>query len=487
MQRYLLPRLRDFVFILLLAGALLSGTRMLNTDSDLGRHLTLGNYILTSGRIPTQDILSFTRAGQSRPPYEWLAQVLFALSYRILSLDGVVLLTSAAIAAAFAVVYLDSVRRSNWPILAMFIALWAAAASSLHWVSRPHVFSFLFFAVWLAMLDRVLRGEHQPVWQFPALMVVWANTHGGFIFGFLAYAAYLVGWLIGYLRKPSLVGPGHKLLIVGGASLVASLITPDLWGNWAATLNNRSTYILSHTAETMPLNLALFNTWPFLGLLALSIGLMLLNQKRLAAAHALLLGGLALMSFAMARNVPLFVVAAAPLCTSWLASALSRFGLWARLEDGLSLIDQRLRGFFWSVLALLGIIGFLSFHLRLSQAPLFQFSPRQFPVEAASWLERNPQHGNMFNDINWGGYLLFRLWPEQRVFIDSQTDFYGEAFVERYAAILGGAAGWDAQLRQEGVEWLLLSPSEPLADIASQTLDWKLVYKDSVAVVLVRR
>src|SRR5512135_1260982 len=143
MQRYLLPRLRDFVFILLLAGAMISGPRMLNTDSDLGRHLTLGDYILTSGRMPTQDILSSTRAGQSRPPYEWLAQVLFALSYRILNLDGVVLLTSTAIAAAFAVVYLDSVRRSNWPILAMFTTFWAAAASSLHWVSRPHVFTFL--------------------------------------------------------------------------------------------------------------------------------------------------------------------------------------------------------------------------------------------------------------------------------------------------------------------------------------------------------
>ncbi|HEX8992279.1 MAG TPA: hypothetical protein VF784_11435 [Anaerolineales bacterium] len=487
MQRYLLPRLRDFVFIVLLAGALLSGTRMLNTDGDLGRHLTLGNYILTSRRIPTQDILSFTKTGQARPPYEWLAQVLLALAYRVLNLDGVVLLTSFAIAATFTFVYLDAVRRSHWPILGMFITLWAAAASSLHWVSRPHVFSFLFFAVWLAMLDRVGRGEEQPVWQFPALILLWANTHGGFVFGFLAYAAYLVGWLIAYARGSNPIGLGQKLLLIGGASFIASVLTPDLWGNWTATLNNRSSYILSHTAETMPLNLDLFNVWPFLGLLALSIVLMLLRWKELAPSHVLLLGGLAIMSFAIARNVPLFVIAAAPLCTNWLASALSRVSLWARLEDGFARIDQRLHGFFWSVLALVGVFGFLFFHIHLTQAPMFHLSPRQFPVDAATWLERNPQQGYMFNEINWGGYLLYRLWPEQKVFIDSQTDFYGEVFVERYVAILDGATGWDAQLKQAGVNWLLISPSEPLADIASHTPGWKRAYQDSIAVVIIRR
>jgi hypothetical protein len=487
MQRYLLPRVQDFVFILLLAGALISGTRMLNTDSDLGRHLTLGNYILTSGHVPTQDILSFTKSGQSRPPYEWLAQVLLAIAYRILNLDGVVLLTSLAIAAAFAFVYIDSVQRSHWPVLAMFMTLWAAAASSLHWVSRPHVFTFLFLAVWLAMLDKILRGERQPVWPFPALMVVWANTHGGFIFGFLAYAAYLLGWLITYFRGDGMVGVGRKLLIIGGTSLLASFITPDLWGNWSAILSNRSSYILSRTAETMPLNLELFNVWPFLGLLVLSIALMLLNRKRLAPAHSLLLGGLAIMSFAMARNVPLFVIAAAPLCVSWLAAALSRLRLWASLEDGFSGIDRRLRGFLWSLLAFACAFSFLSYHLRLAQAPMFQLNPRQFPADAIAWLDRNPQPGYMFNDINWGGYLLFRLWPQQRVFIDSQTDFYGEDFVERYVAILEGTPGWDTQLERDGVDWLLISPSVPLAGIASHTPGWHLAYQDAIAVILVRR
>ena len=93
---------------------------MLNTDGDLGRHLTLGRTILASHEIPTRDILSFTKAGEPRPAYEWLAQVLLAAAYNALGLDGVVILTALVIAASFAVVYADSVKRSGAPILALF-------------------------------------------------------------------------------------------------------------------------------------------------------------------------------------------------------------------------------------------------------------------------------------------------------------------------------------------------------------------------------
>ncbi len=132
MGRFFIPRLRDFIFIIVFGGALLVGMRMLNTDSDLGRHLTLGNIILNSHQIPTQDLLSYTKAGQSRPAYEWFAQVLFAVSYRLLNLDGVVLLTSIVLAGAFLIVYIDAAQRRQIPFTAWLLTLWGAAVSSVH-------------------------------------------------------------------------------------------------------------------------------------------------------------------------------------------------------------------------------------------------------------------------------------------------------------------------------------------------------------------
>ncbi len=441
MRRYFLPRLQDFFFIVLLAGGLISGMRMLNTDGDLGRHLTLGRTILASHEIPTQDILSFTKAGEPRPAYEWLAQVLFAAAYNVLGLDGVVILTALVIAASFAVVYTDSVERSSTPILALFIAGWAAAASSLHWVARPHVFSFLLLAIWLYLLDRLRRGERVPLWQFPALMLVWVNTHGGFVFGFLACGAYVAGWLVERLRKSDGMRVGRRLLILTGTSLAASMITPNLWGNWSAVLNNRSSYILSRTVETMPVNLALPNAWPFLALVGLALVLVLARRSQVAASHVFLLGGLAVMGFTMARNIPLFAIAAAPLCSQWAGQSLTRFAYWLKMEEGFAKIDRSLRGTLWSLLAIAAAISFIVYYRNRTQSSLFSWSPAVFPVAAVNWLDMHAPQGNMFNDFNWGGYLLFRLWPSQRVFIDSQSDFYGEPFIRQYAGHF--ERGWE--------------------------------------------
>ncbi len=487
MQRYCLPRLHDLIFIVIFVGGFVLGTRMLNTDSDLGRHLTLGSYILQSRRVPTQDILSYTKAGAARPPYEWFSQVLFAAAYRLGDMDGVVLLSSLVIAASFTVAFADAVRRSRAPVLSLFVAGWAAAASSLHWLARPHIFSFLLLAVWLLMLERVRRGERQPLWTFALVMLVWANVHGGFVFGFLAYAAYLVGWLLEGRRRPDQGWSPQKLLFVGLASLVASGITPDLWHNWDAVLGNRSAYVLSRTIETMPLNPALPNAWPFLGLLVLSALLLLLRPRHVAAAHVLLLAGLATASVLMARNVPLFAVAAAPLCSEWLAGLLQRFGYWLRLEDALTRIDLGLRGFVWTGVAVVLAIGVLAFHRNMVNAPAYGFSPTSFPVGAADWVQQHPPSGNMFNDFNWGGYLLFRLWPQQRVFIDSQSDFYGEALTRESVAIEAAEPGWQKSLDQYSVGWMLVPANSGLAQAAAASPAWTVVYRDGMSVVITRK
>jgi hypothetical protein len=487
MQRYRLPRLHDLIFVVVFVGGFAVGMRMLNSDSDLGRHLALGGYILRSGHIPTQDILSYTRMGESRPPYEWLSQLLFAAAYRLLDLDGIVLLASLIIAAAFSVVFLDAAKRSGMPLVSLLITAWAAAASSLHWLTRPHVFSFLLFALWLSMLDRLRRDERQPLWQFPLVMLLWANMHGGFLFGFLALAAYAAGWLVEATRHSASGWTGRKLLLVGAMSLVASVLTPDLWHNWDAVLGNRSLYVLSRTVETMPLDPAQPHSWAFLLLFVLSAVLMLFRHRQVAAANAVLLVGLAVMGLLVARNVPFFVIAAAPLCSLWLAGILRPSRVWWELEDRLDHIDRSLGGLVWSVTAVAVGCILLGFHRSQAGATLYSYSPRLFPVAAVSWLQRNPLQGHMFNDFNWGGYLLLRMWPAEPVFIDSQSDFYGESFIRQYSAILQGAPGWDQELAGYGVNWMIIPPSTSLAMKARARSSWRIAYEDPVAIILVRR
>lgn len=168
---------------------------MLSIDSDLGRHITLGNYILDHRVVPTRDLFSHTLTGESRPPYEWLSQVAFAISHRVMGLDGVILLTAILISVSILVVFRHSIHRSGSPLVALFVTLLAAAATSIHWLPRPHIFTFLLLAIWINELEKIRRTENANLFIFPSIMAVWANLHGGFIFGFLVLAAYAAGWL----------------------------------------------------------------------------------------------------------------------------------------------------------------------------------------------------------------------------------------------------------------------------------------------------
>jgi hypothetical protein len=487
MRNFILPRLSHILFIAVFSGALLTGPRMLNTDGDLGRHLTLGNYILSTRQIPTRDLLSFTRADQPRPPYEWLADVLFSLVYRALNLDGVVLLTAFIIAAAFLAVYSDCVGRSEAPILALILVVWAVLASSLHWLTRPHVFSFLLLAIWIKWLEKIPLQEGIALGKYPLLMLLWANIHGGFIFGFLAWLAYLGGWGWQLLRHAAAGTAGRNLLIVGGTSLIASILTPDLWHNWEAVLNNRSAYILNHTAETMPTDFSTPEVWPFLGILALSVFLGLVGRSRVRPGQALLLMGLGVMSLAMARNIPLFVIAAAPILADWTRAPLEKAGPWIKLEEGIKRIESQLRGSVWPALGVLSAIGFFVYFQAKTGATLFGFSPQVFPVQASDWIETHPMQGAMFNDFNWGGYLLYRLWPYQRVFIDSQSDYYGEGFTRQYEGIIRGEEDWEAELSRYHVNWIIIPREAGLAGAAGSSAGWQQVYEDPLTVIFVRR
>jgi hypothetical protein len=476
-----LPRIGDLLFVAVFVGSLVLGQRMLNTDGDLGRHLTLGNFILDAQRVPVRDVLSFTRAGTPRPPYEWLAQVVFAMSDRLLGLDGVVLLTALIIACSCLVVLLDAVDRTHSPFLSLVMGSVAAVASSLHWLTRPHVFTFLFLALWLAGLERWRSGKRMPLWLFPVLMLIWGNTHGGFVFGFLAWGAYMANWLIGAIRHSPAAGSGWSLLLVGATSAVASMITPDFWHNWQAVLENRSAYVLSRTAEATAPNFSQSATWPFLGLLAFCVVGLALDRRRAVAAHVLLLGGFTILAFAAARNIPLFAIAAAPVGASWIANVASSEPKWQRFEAAIWKMDHGLTGFMWPVVvALLAGVTFAYRDLYV-RIPVYNFSAAVFPAKAIDWEQHHVLPGRMFNDLNWGGYLLYRLWPSQRVFIDSQTDFYGEEFVREYEALILAEPGWPAVLDHYHIGWAIIPTSSKLADQLASSSDWRSLYSDSTA------
>ena len=476
----------EFVFLSVFFIALLTGPQMLSIDSDLGRHLVLGDYILDNSTIPTRNILSFTLDGEPRPPYEWLAQMLFALAHRLLGLDGVILLTATLIGFTFAILFQHTNDRNKSPLIACILVFLAVAAASIHWLPRPHIVTIFLLVIWIDRLERLRREETSRLFAFPLIMLFWANLHGGFIFGFLAWGAYLTGWLWEKLRGTASSQAGRNLFLAGMYSLAASILTPDLWRSWEAVLNNRSTYILSRTAETMPPVLTDPTILPFTVLLLLTILLFSINWRILPPSHLFLLGGLGFISLLMARTIPLFAVAAVPILGELLQKSLARFNFWSHIEDRFAGFRTNERMSLIAFIPVLLAVMYFASYNRKNHLSIHEFSPQTFPVQAVDWLEENPQPGNMFNEFNWGGYLLYRLWPQQKVFLDSQSDFYGEPLMREYETIILAQGNWRILLEKYDVAWVIIPPGLPIAAELKKE-DWIPRYEDETTVILVKK
>jgi hypothetical protein len=192
----------------------------------------------------------------------------------------------------------------------------------------------------------------------------------------------------------------------------------------------------------------------------------------------------AAMGLYSARNIPLFAIVTAPAFAELIQAQIGARPWMLRQESLLGQIDGQLHGFLWPALAVMVAVLVLRQSVPIDPARRGnQFDPRMFPVTAVNWMELHPQKGNGFNYFTWGGYLLYRLWPGQRVFIDGQTDFYGEALTREYETIIMMGPGWKDILKKYDVAWAIIPANLPLV-AGMEEANWMNIYQDDTAVIL---
>lgn len=481
-MKYILPKISNIIFLSILSSVILMGPQTFNMDGDLGRHITIGGYILNNFSIPIKDIFSHTMYGKPLTPHEWMAQVIFAGSHQLFSLGGPVLAVALIIAGAFSFVYRESSQRSQMPLTSLALTILAAAASSIHWLARPHVFTFLFLAVWTSLFEKVQKDKNVPVWHFAILMLLWANTHGAFIAGFVVWGAYTAGYLIdAFLENQFDVEKFLRWLIIGGVSFLATLFNPSgplLWQTSVGYVGN--SYLVSHTVEYQSVDFHIPGAWPFLLIILFSVLVLSYKRQRLASAHSLLIAGWMVMGLYSARNIPLFAIVASPILAETIARIFTNFR-WKTVEHNFMAIEASAHGVLWPVTGILCAILLLNTPtLRAYNT----YDPSIFPVDAVNWLDENPQEGRVFNSFTWGGYLLYRDWPNQLVFIDGQTDFYGEELTREYETLITMDNDWETILEKYEINWAVIEANSPLAQSLIFETRWKIIYQDDTAIIL---
>ncbi len=465
MTRRFLPAPADIIFILMLvSAAVLRGWQAVNTDGDLGRHIRVGETILQRGGLFHEDLFSWTMAGRPFVPYEWLSEVLYALAHRGAGIAGAIALTALVVAGSCFLLSLLLRRLGVDPLLAFVAVVAAGLVGAFHWLARPHVFTF---AGTVALLWLLEAPGRRAMLSALALFAVWANLHGGFLFGLVLIGMYLAGDLFGSRE----LLPRHAALL--GAALLGSMVNPvgpALLGHVTGYLGQ--TYLVDMTLEYRSPD---FHGWigrTFLTMLLAVVGALALSRRPVPMRWLVVMLGTTAFALHSVRNVPLWGFTALPL------AAVHLNGEW---REGRSTLVHRLRRAFseaermaapggWSVaaaglLVLIALNGGRAGSTRLLEN---RFDPHVFPVEAVRLAREAGLKGRIFNELAWGGYLLY-AWPEQHVFIDAQTDFYGVALSKEYVDLRAAANGWQEAIGKKRIDLILLPFDAPLSQVLSRS------------------
>ena len=454
-------------------------------DTDIWLHLKTGQHTLETHALTVPDPFSYTSGmGAASYPgeevtryfnltHEWLAQIAMYLIYSATGFAGLVLARAALLIVFCALVGWIAYRRSGGAFVAGLAAALMAAAVAFHFQqSRPFVVTFVFLAITMAVLE-----SRRWIWALPPIFLIWANCHAGFFVGLLVLAAYCGEALVARLRRNPLEDD-RRLWIVAAACLLASALNPNGFRVVQIVFFYRQSTIQSNNLEWQRPIFWKPDIYSFL--LFGSLAALAAAWRRVRAVDWLLYLGFAAISLMAVRNVifmglvgPVVMAAYAPRPTlrqkdCWVAAAAA--GLLAAALAWYDLAPA--------------VAGGNTFALRAAEW--------QLPSGAAGFIQSHRISSRMFNPYESGGYLVWRLWPSQRDFIDPRG-LSEEAYTDYQHLLMNQDSG--KLLRKYGIELVVLEGFDylsgqvyPLAvELADpRQTEWKLVHADAQSLLFLR-
>jgi hypothetical protein len=479
-----LPRLAlPTVGLLLLTALIVVQAAHGFTDPDYWWHVKTGEVIVSQRSIPHLDVFSATAAGRPWVTHEWLAEVLI---YGLVRAGGygtalAVFTLSPLLSVLLLARLLDRERvgpRAALPILALSTVIIA-----IYTTVRPQVLSWLMFSLLLYALYGYRAGRIRRLWALPLLFLVWANLHLSFLVGLAIFGVFVAATAGAQVVARQRIRISHLLLVLVG-SVAAACVNPN------------GVRLLVYPLSYLPLQKTLlpaleewkspdFHSLLFAPFLA-AIGLLLItgiNPKKLdlwSLGLGLLVVALALQS---ARYVAVFGVAFVPIA----GLAMRERWPWAIAQTAESPTPAR-AALHWALLA--AAIGVFALTFRPAAWSQFQGEPRTagqgVPVDAVNLIQKQFPNAHVFNQYEWGGYLIYRLWPQQRPFIDGRGEMFPPAFLAEYLNTYAVKPGWEGTLDRYGVDLVLIRSDSPLAGALETNPRWRLVHQDELATIYTR-
>jgi hypothetical protein len=443
-------------------------------ETDVFFNLRLGEVVLGSGHVPTENLLSFTYPHTTDVNLAWLFQLLLCLAYRAADIPGTVLLKTIFVLGAWATLFRVAVRRGARPGLTALTLALSAWAAEPRFVERPHLVTLLGLALLLLAVERAETARPRMLWWMVPVGLVWANANSCY---FLAPAVLLL-YALGAWRDQRTTD-ARRAATVALAMIPFMFATPSGW--------HCLSYIANHLRMPYlrPLQEYRHAEWPIdgpyffvlLGLVAarflprsLRAAPILPDRIFLPIAALAVLGGLRI------RFVAEFALLGGPALAVAATQVVPRIKL--RWQGALV------------VCALLAATIIPRAATAFQGRPWFDLGIEAdlVPTSAIAFVEGHGLRERMYNDLEVGSYLTWHGWPTYPVFQDPRINGYPDEFHAVLRRPDLSRLEWQAFLDRFGVRSALISyPSQNPRGALFDPAQWALVYRGNDGLVFTRR
>jgi hypothetical protein len=478
--------LRDVFSVAVLLGIFILVTPPLQ-DPDLWWHLRTGQYIVETGIVPESEPgFAYTNPGKEWVTMEWLSEVFIFQVYQ--AGGGVVLALVFGLISTMGF-YLAYLRSPGKPYIAGFSIILGVMTSKTIMGARPQIFTFAFASIYIYLLEKYFETlDWKKLIPLPIVMVAWVNAHGGYAIGLAIIIAYLAGKFIeqyvtiddgsGQLKITPKVA-NHGLAPVFYC-LVVSILTVGIGPHGMRTYifpveTLLRTSIQEYISEWLSPNFHDINWLPLAFFAALLLATSLLAKKRMNLTSTAFVAGTLILSLRSKRQAVFFSLFAPPVLAEQLTGLFPALPKSASQKQGLNII----------LLVLLISMTFLGVFVNFfRQADLDRAA---YPIGAVEWIKLNRPEGNMYNYYAWGGYLIYHLYPEYKVYIDGRSDLHGDLLMREYVDTYSGTAGWQDIFKARNINMVIIEPESLLAEQMRQTTGWEIAYEDTESILFIRQ
>lgn len=454
-------------------------------NQDLARHLTLGKIIVTTVHIPHENLFSYTNPHFVFINSHWFSEVVFYLLSLVVGVFGIGYVGVLLGVTAFAVVFIYSIKQKT-NLFALSIVTFLSIFILLERTDpRPELFSFLFTTFFITILYYFKKHHTRLIYLLIPVQLLWTNMHIYFPIGIGILGIFVLDALWTnkkqIFEKKNLPKPVIELLIVLFIASATLFINPFgikgalyplfIFNNYGVVLEENQNIFLAQMRFMLPA------IWFFEISAVLLFVVLYLNKKKTSLADWLLAISFTLIATTAVRNMPLFVYA-----------VFIPFALYLS-QSTQSMLQKKNT----LVLYCIGIVTTLSCIYFVIASQGFGITESTFPKQGVDFFIKNNLTGPIFNNFDTGSYLIYRLFPREKVFVDERPEAYPTSFFTKvYGPMLANYATFkqqEAKYKFNSVFYEYgISPYYNPNLFTSLLADssWRLVYLDGYTIIFVK-